>query len=223
MTNQEALATLEEFGTAQNRKVYGRHGVGDDQYGVSYANLKTLKKQVKRDHDLALQLWASGNHDARVFATMIGDPNQAEEALLDSWVQDLDNYVITDAFAGYVSQTPFAQQKMVEWTRSEEEWKGQAGWNLLNHLAMKDTALPDTFFEPFLEIIERDIHTSKNRVRHAMNGALIAIGIRSDALEQRATAAAESIGKVEVDHGQTSCKTPDAIPYIQKTRQRKKR
>jgi len=62
------------MGTAQNRKVYARHGVGEDMYGVSYSNLGKLRKSIKRHHALAEQLWATGNHDARVLATMIADP-----------------------------------------------------------------------------------------------------------------------------------------------------
>ena len=92
---------------------------------------------------------------------------------------------------------------------------------------MNDEGLPDSYFEDYLEIIARDIHTRKNMVRDAMNSALIAIGIRNPVLEKKAIAAAKKIGKVEVDHGETSCKTPDAAAYIRKTvernKQRKKR
>jgi hypothetical protein len=82
--------------------------------------------------------------------------------------------------------------------------------------------IPDDEFEPWLETIEAGIHGAKNRVRHAMNSALISIGGRSAALEKKAVAAAKRIGRVEVDHGDTGCKTPDAIPYIQKMRARAK-
>src|SRR3990172_1099061 len=98
MNAAEVLAELNKMGTEQNRKVYARHGVGPNMYGVSYANLGALKKKIKVDHGLALDLWASGNHDARVLATMIADPKQADDELLDGWVRDLDNYVLTDAF-----------------------------------------------------------------------------------------------------------------------------
>ncbi|HBY07660.1 MAG TPA: DNA alkylation repair protein, partial [Chloroflexi bacterium] len=71
MNFDETMQALETMGTAQNRKIYARHGVGENMFGVSVANLKTLKKQIKKDHTLALQLWSSGNHDARYLATMI--------------------------------------------------------------------------------------------------------------------------------------------------------
>ena len=82
MTAHDILTELEALGTAQTRKIYNRHGVGDDQYGVSYANLKALKKQIKTDHEAAKQLWASGNHDARILAAMIADPKKADDSSL---------------------------------------------------------------------------------------------------------------------------------------------
>ena len=114
MNKTQTLARLKALGTAQNRKVYGSHGVTGAMFGVSYANLGKLRKEIKVDHKLAEQLWASRNHDARVLATMIADS------------------------------------------------------------------------------------------------------------EQMTTAVAQSIGKVEVDHGVTGCKTPDAIAYIKKAVEHRK-
>ena len=222
MTAHDILTELEAHGSAQTRKIYKRHGVGDDQYGVSYANLKALKKQIKTDHEAAKQLWAGGNHDARILAAMIADPKKADDSLLDAWAADLNNYVLTDAFTAFVGKTAFVRQKMEAWNGSDNEWKGQAAWQLLARLAMKEDSTPDAFFEPYLAIITQDIHIRKNRVRYSMNSALIAIGARSDALEEKAVAVAEQIGTVDVDHGETGCKTPDAASYIRKTRARQR-
>ena len=217
MNLQEAIQQLEEMGTSQNRKVYARHGVGPDMFGVSYANLNKLAKSIKRDHSLAFELWASGNHDARVLATMVADPSQADDELLVAWASDLDSYVITDAFSGFVGKTYLAQAKSEEWISSQGEWPGRAGWHLVAHLAMKAPDLSDDYFAARLSTIEDEIHARKNRVRDAMNNALIAIGIRNPFLEEQALAAAARIGKVEVDHGETGCKTPDAAQYIRRT------
>ena len=172
MTANDILTELEALGSAQTRKIYKRHGVDGDQYGVSYANLKALKKKVKKDHEAALPLWASGNHDARIFATMIADPRQADEALLDDWADNLNNYMVTDAYTSFAGKTAYARQKAEAWNDSDDEWKGQAAWGLLASLAMKDNGIADAYFENYLEIIARDIHTRQNRVRYAMNMAL---------------------------------------------------
>lgn len=218
----EIVEALQGFGTEQNRKIYRRHGVGENQYGVSVANLKALKKKIKINHELALQLWETGNHDARSLATLIADPKKADSDLLEKWVRDLDNYVITDAFSGFVNQTALVREKAEQWVKSDEEWIGTAGWNLLGYVALYDKTLPDEYFEPYLNIIASDIHTRKNRVRYAMNNVLISIGGRSPELKQKAQAVAQRIGLVEVDHGETNCETPDAYAYIDKMWARKK-
>lgn len=222
MVFEEVIQSLEEMGTAQNRKIYARHGVGENMFGVSFANLRVLKKQIKKDHRLAKQLWEYGNHDARNLATMIADLKQVDGDLLDDWVRDLDNYVITDSFVGMVGQTSFAKEKAVTWVSSEHEYVGRAGWHLLGHLAQKDDSPPDDFFLPYLEIIEKKIHQRPNRSREAMNNTLIAIGIRNPDLMEKALVVAARIGEVEVDHGDTSCKTNFAPEYIQRTIERKK-
>ena len=217
------LAELKELGTEQNCKIYRRHGVQDELFGVSYGNLNALKKRIKVDHDLALALWDSGNHDARVLATMIADPKQADDALLDKWMGAVSSYVIADALSGYISRTKFAREKAEQWTQADAEWMGTVGWNLMTYLAQKDKKLPDEYFAPYLETIERDIHKQKNRVRYSMNNVVIALGLRNADMEARAIAAAERIGAVEVDHGETGCQTPAAVAYIQKANARKKK
>jgi 3-methyladenine DNA glycosylase AlkD len=221
MTLQEAMRELEGLGTAQNRKVYARHGVGEDMFGVSYADLEKLKKRIKVDHDLALELWATGNHDARILATKIGDPARLDGKTLDVWVKSLSNYTETDAFASIAGKAPLARAKAEVWARSPKEWIGRAGWVILASLAMNDASLPDDYCESLVDTIELEIHERKNRVRDAMLSTLIGIGSRNERLEQRVVAAAGRIGKVEIDHGDTDCKTPDPVEYIRKIKARR--
>ncbi len=214
MNLNSALRELKRRGTAQNRKVYRRHGVGENMYGVSLADLRLLAKQAGTDHDLAAQLWATGNHDARVLATLVADPAQLDAKTLDAWSKDLSNYIIADQFAGLVARTAYWRKKAEKWHRARGEWIGRAGWNLIGQLALHDPALPDGYFEPYLIEIEAGIHQQRNRVREAMNNTLIAIGIRSAALQEKALNAAQTIGPVEVDHGETNRHTPNAAETI---------
>ena len=220
MSPKAVLAELESLGTEPTRKTYRRHGVTGAQYGVLYAPLGKIAKRLKTDHELARGLWASGNHDARILATMIADPAAMTGSELDKWIGDVDNYVLADALAGLACRTPVARKKMEKWTRSTNEWVGRIGWGMLARMAMSDSTLTDADFERYLQEIEKLIHGSKNRIRDAMNMAVIAIGLRGTVLEAKAVAAAKRIGKVEVDHGETGCKTPDAVEYIGKAKGR---
>lgn len=226
MTLNQALAALAKAGTAQNRKVYARHGVGENQYGVSYAELGKLRRAIGMDHDLALALWATGNHDARILACMTADPGVLGSREFDVMARELDNYVITDAFSTLVGRSPHAARKSAVWRDRRHEWTAAAAWNVLALLAGDAAERPDAFFMEPLEVIAARIHDRPNRVRHSMNQALISIGVRNDALHRAAVAVAARIGRVEVDHGETGCKTPDARAYMAKTlahRARKKR
>jgi len=216
-TDTAVLEELRALGTAQTCKTYRRHGVGENVFGVSYGDLNKLHKRIKRDHALAQALWASGNHDARILATLIADPQAADDVLLDTWVRDLDNYVIAGAVAGFAAKTTLVRTKIEAWTAADDEWTGSVGWDLLGSLATHDPALSDAYFLRYLDMIRGEIHARKNRVRHAMNNAVIAIGLRNPALPAAALVAATQIGPVIVDHGATGCKTPAAAAYIQKT------
>lgn len=215
MSVQDVMQELEALGTEQNRKVYRRHGVTGPQFGVSYGHLRPLAKRIKHDHALARELWATGNHDARILACMIADPKQATREELEAWVLELDNYVISDGFSGLVMQSPHARALAARWIDADGEWIEATGWNILAGLA-DDASQPDELFQTVLPRIEQHIHSAKNRVRHSMNQALITVGLR-ESLRQDALTVADSIGKVTVDHGETGCVTPAARAYIEKT------
>jgi len=215
MKLQNLMSELEAAGTSQNRKIYARHGAHEPMFGVSFAMLNGLQKKIKKDHELACELWATGNYDSRILACKIADPVLLTREEADAWAADVSNYVQSGELAGLVLKTSFAKEKAQAWIEADGEYIERAGWLILSGLSEKSD-LPDDFFLPYLEAIEHDIHISKNRVRDAMNTALITFGLRP-ALTDKALAGAERIGKVNVDHGQTGCVTPDAAGYIQKT------
>jgi 3-methyladenine DNA glycosylase AlkD len=172
---------------------------------------------------LAKELWSTKNHDARILSTMIMNPIDLERTQLKEWVNDLDNYVITDAFVKMAFQSEQAYPLMLEWISSDKEFISAAGWNMVALYAMEMNDEDDRFFLDFLETIGKTIHSSPNRTRYNMNNALIAIGARNEILKDAAIKVAEVVGKVEVDHGQTSCKTPDARSYIVRAFEHKKK
>lgn len=213
----QVMEQLERAGTEQNRKTYGRHGVPAPLFGVSTAELKKLQKAIRKDQDLARELWQTGNYDAQVLATMICDPASMSEQDLDDWIGAAPYNALAAYVAGVAARSPHARGRIQAWTASGDEFIAQAGWNILGEIALKDKTLPESYFAPFVEHIRKHLHQQPNRTRYAMNGALIAIGVRTPALEKQALAAAAEIGKVDVDHGDTSCQTPDATSYIART------
>lgn len=217
MEFKDVMAKLEAAGSEQTRKTYTRHGVKGPMFGVKHGDLKPLQKAIKKDHGLARELWDSGNYDARVLATMVADPALMDAGLLEAWLRQVDNAPLSDMFVDLVARTPLIEPMMEMWKHSDVELVQKVYWNLVARRAMGRNGLDDSAFTPYLDEIETTLHERPDRIRHAMNNALIAIGVRSPRLEKRARAVAKAIGKVEVDHGDTSCKTPDATAYIERT------
>jgi len=215
MNTNEVMTRLESLGTAQTRKTYGRHGIIGPMYGVKYGDLYKLVKEVKGDHDLGLDLWQTGNMDARVLATLIVDPSRMTMKTLSTWLKDVDHHGLSSILSNVAQRSPKADKLMHKWMASRKELVATTGWLMLCGIARENSGLlTDVEYAEFLTTIEKDIHQAQNRVKHAMNLALISVGAYID--EKGAVTIAKRIGPVDVDHGDTSCKTQLAAPYIQK-------
>ena len=221
----DVMTQLENYGTAQNRKIYVRHGAASGNvFGVSFANLNILLKKIRCDHSLATQLWETGNYDARNLATKIADPSKMNITVANRWVSSANNYLHSSLLGGMLARSPVAKSLMQKWCASKKEFTKQSGYALLS-ACLRDNvdAISAGTGRDYLRLIELEIHHSPNWARYSMNWSLIAIGTYIDALADEAVETAGRIGKVEVDHGETSCKTPDAAAYIVKARDHPKR
>jgi 3-methyladenine DNA glycosylase AlkD len=217
MSLDEAMHALEQAGSAQTRKTYLRHGAKEPLFGVSFATLKKLVKQIGVDHELARGLWRTRNQDARVLALKVADPAKVSSAELDRWAKEANMRMCGGYVAMLAAESPHAAAKARDWAASPVEAARAAAWNLIGHRANLDPSTPDAWFVKRLSQIEKSIHSAPSWEKYTMNAALIAIGGRNAALRKAATAAAKRIGTVEVNHGDTECKTPEAAAYIAKT------
>ena len=222
MNAQQILSTLEKLGKPQTAAIYKRYGTGDNVFGVLTSEIAKLQKKIKVDHALALELWKTENAEARVLALQIADPakltrTDADRLLADGPVRFVGSYL-----SDLLARSPIAEATMRAWMKSPDELHREMGYSVLSVRLKDDTdSISDADAEKVLATIENEIHRSPNWARYAMNNALIAIGVYKPALRKKATAAARRIGKVEVDHGKTYCKTPDAAPYIERASKRK--
>lgn len=214
---QEVLTALEAVGTAQNRKVYARHGAAEPMFGVSYKELGRIAKSLRNEHALSIELWSSGIHDARVLALRIADASLMTDELAKSWLNDVDNYVLAEELGRLLSRSPLARPLSDALREITEEWPASVGWFIVACTAEQAEIWTADELQELVSQIQTEIGERPNRVRHEMNGALIAIGLRDAALRRTVLSTAREVCPVDVDHGETGCKTPDVAPYIERT------
>lgn len=217
MDLKQAMSALQSHASESCKKTYLRHGAKEPLFGVRTGDLGTLKKRIKIDHELAEALIATGNADARLLGFMVADPDKLDASRVEGWlaqaVWSMDTYYLGQLLA----RSPIWFSCMQRWMAQSDEWVQSAGYSLLAQRLKEDAdSVPDDLAAQTLVAIEKGIHRAKNRARDAMNTALIAIGTYKPGLRDAALAAAERIGPVEVDHGDTACKTPLASEYIRK-------
>jgi 3-methyladenine DNA glycosylase AlkD len=163
-------------------------------YGVPVNTLREMAKPYRRDHALALELWASGSHEARILASIIEDPRQVTAAQMDAWAASFDSWDICDqCCTNLFWRTPFAYAKVMEWSEREEEFVRRAAFTLMANLAVHDKKAADSAFEVFLPIIEREAADERNFVKKAVNWALRGIGKRNAHLNALAVQTAERL------------------------------
>lgn len=219
MRLDEAMHELESRGSDQTRRTYLRHGASEPLFGVRIGDLRPMARHIGTDHDLARQLWASGNVDARLLACMVADTARASEIELDAWLADIETYFLVDVFvAELASRRQGRRERAERWIASARDRTAQAGWDLMNVVALQDQDVADDYFLAWLDVIAERISSYGNWTRRAASNVITSIGLRTDSLEAAARRAAERMGHVDFDPGQTSCVMPDPIAYLERTK-----
>ncbi len=221
MSLQEVMHTLEKLGSEQNRRIYANHGATGPLFGVKVGDLKKLLPKLKGDHGLALELWKTGNSDARYLAGLLADPQRMTKAQLNTWMKEADWYFLSDyAVAWTAAESPIGWELAEKWVESKQELTASGGWATFGAILSirPDQDLDVEALRSQLKRIEESIAGERNRVRYSMNGYVITVGTYVKSLHAEATAVAKRIGKVQVFMGKTECKVPFAPEYLAKVK-----
>jgi hypothetical protein len=226
----KVLAELAKLGSPSIKKVLANHGAREPFFGVKVEHLKKIRKRVKVDHELALELFDTGIYDAMYLAGLVADPPTMTKAQLQRWVKGAYCYGLACYTVAWVAaESRFGFELARQWIDSPKEPIAAAGWSTWSSLLAiePDEELDRAEIGKLLDRVRTEIQAAPNRARYTMNGFVIAVGCYVPALAARAKAVGKVIGVVDVDTGGTACKVPDAVAYIERVekagRQGKKR
>lgn len=199
MNCKEILEYLHSKSSPKNVEGMARYGINSkNTLGVPVPVLRDLAKKHKSQHSLALELWATEVHEARMLAGFVDDPKMMTETQMEEWVKDFDSWDVCDQVCSNLfDKTAYAYSKAFEWTKREEEFVKRAGFVLIAALAVHDKKADDAKFLEFLPVIRREAVDGRNFVRKAVNWALRGIGKRSLMLNWAALETAREIAKME--------------------------
>jgi 3-methyladenine DNA glycosylase AlkD len=200
MTAKQVIAELRRH-RASSHDLAGmaRFGINTTgRYGVSIPTLRRLGKQLGVNHELAIELWATGVGDARILAALIAEPSRMTRRLADQWVGQVDSWDLCDQLCSNLfRKTSFAHDKIAIWARRQHEWTRRAGFVLIACLAVHDRDAVDRAFVDYLRLIETYADDERNYVKKAVSWALRQIGKRNDALRAAALGCCQRLVSLE--------------------------
>jgi len=195
MDTKEVLAWLEKKGTKATVAGYARYGIeAKHAFGVPMGTLLVLAKRLGKDQELSLALWKSGWYEARLLASLVGDPQRVTRGQMDAWARSFENWGDCDTVCFKLfDQSPFAWPKARQWAASPREYVKRGGFVLMACLAGHDKTAPDKSFLAFLPLIEKGARDERNFVKKGVNWALRMIGRRNLALHAAALKVAQRL------------------------------
>ncbi|HEY4612711.1 MAG TPA: DNA alkylation repair protein [Bacteroidota bacterium] len=199
MTLSTTLKLLRSHGDPRNIVGMQRYGItARKAYGVAAPHIRSIAKNIGINHKLSLQLWSTAIHEARILASLIGDPERVTERQMKRWVHAFDSWAVCDACCGCLfDKTPFAYRKAFEWCSAKEEFVKRAGFVMMAELAVHNKKAADAEFLRMLPAIKRGATDGRNFVKKAVNWALRQIGKRNPALNKAAIRTAQEISEID--------------------------
>lgn len=218
ITVEDIVAELKKLGTAQTKKTWMNHGAQEPCFGVKVGDMKKIQKRIKKDYQLALDLYDTGIADAMYLAGLIADDAQMTKKDLQKWIEAANSpWVAEFAVPWVASESNHGREMALKWIVSKNEVIAAAGWQTYSSLVAikQDAELDVTEIKSLMKRVAKSIHKEPNRVKYVMNSFMIAVACHVKPLHQFAVDTAKDIGKVEVDLV-GACKIPFAPDHIKK-------
>ena len=199
MELDEAVRRLKAMANPRNVEGMARFGISSENtLGISVTDLRKVAKEIGKDHRLALALWDTGIHEARILAAIVDEPSRVTRRQMERWAKGFDSWDVCDqACTCLFDRTPYAFEMAALWSRREETFVKRAGFALMAGLAVHDKAASDRQFAELLEHVRRECRDDRKYVKKAVNWALRQIGKRNENLNRIALDCAEQISEVE--------------------------
>lgn len=215
MSLDETISLLKDHATPNylEKMAYFKSGSGNS-LGVKIPDIRKIAKQIGKNHELALNLWESGIHEARILAGMIADPKRVDEELFDRWVADFTSWDLCDQTCfNLLEKIPFATSKITSYSNDSREFVKRTAFTLIAGMTIHNKHLSNNEFINYLSLIELNSDDNRNFVKKAVNWALRQIGKRNEFLRKKAI---ETAIRIE-NQGSASAKwiAKDALRELQ--------
>ena len=198
MTCEQVIEELRSLGSPKNIEGMKRYNITvEKSFGVPAPQIRSIAKQITMNHDLALQLWDSRYHEARILAAIIADPERTKLSMLDRWVNEIQNWAQCDnCCAELFEKTKYAYSLPFRWAKNEKEFVRRAGFVMIAEMAVHHKETEDKEFQKFFSLLKKYSIDERNFVKKGVNWALRQVGKRNISLHKKVIALSKEIQNI---------------------------
>jgi len=200
MQYEDIISKLESLKNPKNVEGMARFGIRPKTkvFGIPIPETRKIAKIIGKNHELALKLWDSGIHEARILAGYIAEPEKITEKQFEKWVKGFDSWDVVDQVcSATLDKISFVQKKIFELANRKEEFVRRTAFTLICCLTVHDKKMLDKEFTKFFTLIKKASTDERNFVKKAVNWALRQIGKRNKKLNAQAIKLAKEIKKID--------------------------
>jgi 3-methyladenine DNA glycosylase AlkD len=192
---EDVLEKLKKKAKPDQLAGMARYGMTvEKRLGVSIPELRSLAKEIGKDHELSSALWDTGIDEAIILAAMIDDPQKLSEGQMEDWVKNINSWDVCDQICmNLFGKSPLVWKKIRDWSVREEEFVKRTAFSLIACLAWHDKKAEDEKFIALLSVIREGATDERNFVKKAVNWALRNVGKRNRNLNKEAIEVAKEI------------------------------
>lgn len=193
------IKKLKSLSNPKNVEGMARFGIATDKtLGISMPILRQLGKEIGKNHQLAIELWDSGYHEARILASIVAEIDKLDEKTMDKWIKGFDSWDVCDqVMMNLFYKSPIAYHKAVQWCNRDKEFERRAGFALMAVLGWKDKKAKNSDYDQFIPLILKYSDDDRNYVKKAVNWAIRQIGKKNKSLNKKFIQVAGKIAKLD--------------------------
>ena len=180
-------------------------------------DIRKIAKEIKKNHELAMELWSTEEFLPRMLAVLIMDKKLLTQEVLDQLAKDMQthslderNNVMDWLMANQLTKDKKSIAQMESWENSPLTLQRRAFWYYQARLRWMGQKPPDNT-EHLLSAIEATIEQEEPEVQWAMNFLAGWIGVYEEKYRARCVKLGENTGLYKGEMVSKGC-TPDYLP-----------
>ena len=180
-------------------------------------DLRKIAKDIKKDHELAMELWSTGEYLPRLLAILIMDKKLLSQDVLNQLDKDMQTHTLDERnnLMDWLMANQLTKDKknialMESWENSSSALQRRVFWYYQARLRWTGKTPPNNTAE-LLSAIEANITQEEPEVQWAMNFTAGWIGVYDEQYRARCMKIGEKTGLYKGEMVSKGC-TPDYLP-----------